>query len=386
METRSDAAPDRLSDFLVGVAVTLVVVIPLPFLSVASSRSTGDTEWIAWLVLAVACLAIFFRRRFPLTVTLVTMGCTGIYYPLSSLDGMIIATLVVSLYTLAAVGRPIAAGILSAVAYSAIAISQVTRDFVNLAPESLILMSGWFIAVVAIGGLVNHYRNYREQSQAALASEAKRQVAEERIRIARDLHDSVGHHVSLIRVQASAALRKARKDSAFSAAEPLEIISDTSAQALQELRSTVKIMRAVDAEAPLQPIPDMGQLESLVDSVRETGLQVSLATDIERPIPRDVELAVYRIVQEALTNVTRHSGASSAWVSVALGPTSLVVLVEDNGRGGRVSTDGSGMAGMRERTEALGGSFVARSRDDEAPGETSGDSGFMVRAILPVED
>lgn len=386
MVTRPEATPDRQSDFLVGVAVTLIVVMPLPFLSVATSRSTGDTEWIAWLVLGIACLAVFFRRRLPLTVTLVTLGCTAIYYPLSYLDGMVIATLVVALYTLAAVGRPIAAGIISASAYSTIAISQYVRDFDNLAPESLVLMSGWFIAVVAIGGLVNHYRNYRDQSQAALASEAKRQVAEERIRIARDLHDSVGHHVSLIRVQASAALRKARKNPEFSATEPLEIISDTSAQALQELRSTVKVMRAVDADAPLQPIPDIDQLESLVDSVRESGLQVSLATDIERPLPREVGVAVYRIVQEALTNVTRHSGASSAWVSVALGPTSLVVLVEDNGRGGRVSTDGSGMAGMRERAEALGGSIVARSREDQDSNATSGDSGFMVRAILPVED
>lgn len=374
---------DRLSDFLVGVAVTLLVVLPLPFLAVSTSRSSGSTEWIAWIVLVVACLAVFFRRRFPLTVTLITMACCGMYYPLSNLDGLVIVTLVVSLYTLAAVGRPIAAGVLSASSYGAIVISQMLRDFVNLAPTSLILMSGWFIAVVALGGLVNHYRNYREQSQVTLESEAKRQVAEERIRIARDLHDSVGHHVSLIRVQATAALRKARKEASYSAQEPLEIISDTSQEALQELRSTVKVMRSVDSDVPLQPVPDIDQLESLVETVRESGLPVSLATEVERPIAREVGVAAYRIVQEALTNVSRHSGAQAAWVSVALGPKSLVVLVEDNGRGGRVSADGSGMAGMRERAEALGGSFVARSRDE---GSSSDDSGFMVRAILPVED
>ncbi|QSB04102.1 sensor histidine kinase [Natronoglycomyces albus] len=379
---------ERLFDFLVGVAVAFFVVVPLPLFALSARRQAGDLEWLAWIVLAIACLAIFFRRRYPLTVSIVTVVCTLLYYPLSDLDGFVLLTVVVALYTLASVGRVAASAFLSTAVFAVIVISQVMRDFVNVSIMSLLLMAGWFIAVVALGGLVGNYRSFRAQSQAAMESEAKRMVSEERLRIARDLHDSVGHHVSLIRVQAMAALRKARKDPGYSAADTLEVIGETSQQALKELRSTVRVMRSVDSESPLQPLPGLDGLEELVGSVRDSGLAVTLAHEVDRQLPRAVEVAVYRIVQESLTNVTRHARASAAWVSIALGPSSVVVLVEDDGIGGSCSP-GSGLAGMRERAEALGGSFVAKpiGQGAQSVGDVSGrsDRGFMVRAIIPVE-
>ncbi|MDN5861547.1 MAG: sensor histidine kinase, partial [Pseudonocardia sp.] len=205
----------------------------------------------------------------------------------------------------------------------------------------------------------------------------RRSAAEERLRIAREVHDVLGHHVSLINVQAGAALHGLAKRPE-QAETALVAIKDSSGEALRELRRTLGVLRQVDEEAPTSPSPGLARIDELVDRAREAGLAVTL--DIEgtpRPVDAEVGLAAFRIVQESLTNVTRHAHATDAVVLVRYGEETVDVQVDDNGRGspsGAVE-DGSGLLGMAQRADALGGEFAAAPRAG---------GGFRVSARLPL--
>jgi signal transduction histidine kinase len=225
-------------------------------------------------------------------------------------------------------------------------------------------------------------RARREQAAEAARTrgeEARRRASEERLRIARELHDVVAHNISLINVQASTALHliDERPEQARTA---LAAIKQASKEALGELRSVVDILRQSDEEPPRAPAPSLARLDDLVSRVSAAGLEVLTKVEGDRrPLPAPVELAAFRIVQEALTNVHRHAGAASATVHVTYGERDLTVRVDDDGRG--ASPDGgagggAGIAGMRERVAALGGELEAGPR---------GEGGFRVLARLPLD-
>jgi signal transduction histidine kinase len=338
----------------------------------------GLNESLAWTVLFVSVAALLFRSSFPLAVTLVTLASTIVYYPSSSIDGPMLMGFVIALYTLAALGRLVAAGVIAGCTFLIVVVSEVLAGFAHMTASETLMLSGWIIAVPAIGAVVAHHRRYRAGTAVALAETQRRSVAEERLRIARELHDAVGHHLSLINVQTAAALRKLKRDPSFKTGETLQVVADTSRLSLRELRAMVGVLREPGEDSPTGPGPSLDQLSSLVEAARASGLEVDLRVDGRAELPAAVDAAAFRVVQESLTNVLRHAQAKHVQVKVVTGTSTLAVAVIDDGAGDAKGAKGAGngLMGMRERAEGLGGTFDAGPRDD---------GGFAVEATWPLE-
>jgi signal transduction histidine kinase len=236
--------------------------------------------------------------------------------------------------------------------------------------------------LVLAGGteLVLSRRRSAAEEARARAAEAQRRATEERLRIAREVHDVVAHNISLINVQAGVALHLI--DEQPEQARPaLAAIKEASKETLEELRSVVDALRSDGEAAPRAPMPGLDDIGRLATRTSEAGLPVRVdVSGTPRPVPAGVDLAAYRIVQEALTNATRHAGATQVIVRLVHGDHDLTVEVADDGRGAASphvhnGGAGSGITGMRERVTALGGTFEAGPR----PGR-----GFAVRARLPL--
>jgi signal transduction histidine kinase len=214
--------------------------------------------------------------------------------------------------------------------------------------------------------------------RCAAAQEALRRASEERLRIARELHDALGHQLSLINVRAGVALHLDQELPAQARAS-LAAIKQASMDALGELRSVLDILRQQNQQAPRSTMSTLVRLDALLAQAHAAGLQVrSHIQGQVREVPGDVDMAAFRIVQEALTNVTRHAGPATATVRVAYGDQDLTVEVDDDGHGPGVrnrADGGMGLLGMWERVAALGGELQAGPR----PG-----GGFRVRARLPL--
>ena len=215
-----------------------------------------------------------------------------------------------------------------------------------------------------------------EEAERTRDEAAQRKAMEERLRIARELHDSLTHSISVIQVQAGVAVHLARKRGE-EVPPALLAIQEAGADAVRELRATLGVLRsAEDGDGS-----GLGQLDSLVARARAAGLPVTMTvTGARRPLPPGVDQAAYRIVQEALTNVSRHAGQARATVHLHYAPETLSIQVDDDGDGAgtpastRASGPGLGLAGMRERVSALGGRLQAGPQDG---------GGFQVRAELP---
>jgi signal transduction histidine kinase len=231
-----------------------------------------------------------------------------------------------------------------------------------------LLPSTAFVAVPFAVGVT------RASAARSRADRARKLADDERLRVAQEVHDVVGHGLAAIHMQAEIALHLlARKPEQAETA--LTAISRTSKSALDELKVTLAVLRHGEDRAPA---PGVAQLPDLRDRLAHAGLPVRLSVSGEAagtPVPVVVDLAAYRVVQESLTNVLRHAGTATAEVVVDRRPDALVVTVTDTGRGGTVTWGGTGLAGMRELVTALGGTFAAGPR-------TGG--GFEVRASLPL--
>ncbi len=242
----------------------------------------------------------------------------------------------------------------------------------------------WIAAAGAIGQAIRAKRAHQamleeraRRAEEGREHEARRRISEERLRIAQELHDAVGHHVALISVQAGAMgylldtdLDKAR--------ESLAHIQRASESALEELRLTVGLLRQPGDSEPTEPAGGLGRLDELIDSFTATGLQVTCdVTGQVRPLPEAVDLTAYRVIQESLTNTAKHAAGASAVVRLVFGSGVLALAVEDDGpfaAGTAEGVEGHGIIGMRERAAAVGGWLTA--------GPRSGD-GFRVLAELP---
>ena len=354
--------------------------------ALVSTRTGAPTRMPVhgWTLMAVACAALYFRRGRPVTVAVVTFAACAAYYPLTEPDGPLVLTFVIALYTAAAEGHLVSAAVLAGISIAASLLADRHDDVNHLADVASFLFAGWFVAVIAIGGVVRNRRAYlREAEERARVAErgreaeARRRAVEERLRIARELHDVLGHNISLINVQAAAALHGLRREPEQAEAA-LTAIKQASKDTLREMRATLGILRQVDEAAPVAPAPGLARLDELTHGIAAAGL--TARTEIEgepRPLPAEADLAAYRIVQEALTNVARHSTASTAVIRVRYAEGHVVVTVEDDGdpRPGAAAEDGSGIQGMRDRAESLGGALEA------APNPSGG---FTVRASLPL--
>jgi signal transduction histidine kinase len=329
-------------------------------------------------------LPLAVRRRYPLPVTVAVTASFLLNWAagvdMYSYWASIVAGLVTA-YTAAAHLRPRLATAALACLYAAIAVSA-------LHGPSGLLWGGILVGGAALAGFALRDRRRHVSQLAELAHQlelardenARAAVAGERARIARELHDVVAHSVSVMVVQAGAAEEVLGADPG-KAREPLRSVQDTGRQALVELRRLLGVLRTDRSEAALAPQPGLDQVGALAAQVREAGLAVELRVEGARNgIPAGVDLAAYRIVQEALTNVLKHATASHAAVHVGYRPDAIELQVLDDGHGpigaGHDGAGtGQGLIGMRERASLYGGVVEARPRAE---------GGFAVRARLPV--
>ncbi|MFI0353912.1 sensor histidine kinase [Actinomadura sp. 9N407] len=240
---------------------------------------------------------------------------------------------------------------------------------------------GWALVALISGELIRMRAQRAAASARTRAEEERRQASEERLRMARELHDVLAHNISMINVQAGVALHLI-DDDPQQARTALAAIKEASKEALTEMRSVIGVLRSQGETAPRSPTAGLDRLEELLGRARSAGLRVEAEiTGDRRPLPAGTDLAAFRIVQESLTNVTRYAGPGpvTARVRIAYREREVAVQVDDDGQGVSLLDDhpgGSGINGMRERAAALGGDFQAGPR----PG-----GGFRVSATLPVD-
>jgi signal transduction histidine kinase len=337
-----------------------------------------DTPTAALVLVAVACLALGWRRRWPVAVLGVSVAAATIYTLLGYENGAVLVAPMAALYALASVS-----GVRRAAAYGlgALAVLGLASMAVNpLGPfGGGVVILPFMTAVVVIAGIaVANRRAYVDSLRARVEQDARRRIDEERLRIARELHDVVAHTMATINVQAGVAVHvlPTRPEAA---ADALQAIKAASKEGLRELRAILNVLRQADDADPTQPAPGTAQLETLVDGARRAGLETTLSvTGTPTPLPAAVDLAAYRIVQESLTNAIRHAGPAQASVWLSYGDDELRIDVADTGRGmpaGVSEGAGHGLVGMRERAAAVGGSVET----GPSPG-----GGFRVAARLPL--
>jgi signal transduction histidine kinase len=337
------------------------------------------------LLLATGPLALLARRRAPRTVLAIALVATAAYGLLDEPQGPIFFALIVALVTTVMAGRRAFAWGVLTVGYGLIMWlpSFVTDEKAPGLPAAMAIVA-WLL-VLGTGAEIARVRRERAIERAQVAEqEARRRAGEQRLRIARDLHDVLAHHISLINVQAGVALHLL--DERPEQVRPaLTAIKQASKETLAELRSVLDILRDTDDDAaPLTPAPGLEQLDELLAGARASGLTVECRVEGERgALPARVDLAAFRIVQEALTNVRRHAGPARATVSLRYGADELAIQIDDdgarmNGRHEDIGAGGgNGIPGMRERANALGGTL------ETGPRAAAG--GFRVLARLPLE-
>ncbi|MFD5428077.1 sensor histidine kinase [Streptomyces sp. NPDC127084] len=342
----------------------------------------------ALVLMLLAAVVLVYRRRRPMTVLAATGALSAVEFIVGDPPAPVVMTAVVALYTVAArTDRPTTwrVGLLSMTVLTATAMLFSSAPWYS---QENIGVFAWTGMAAAAGdalrsrrAFVDAMRERAERAERTREEEARRRVAEERLRIARDLHDVVAHHIALVNVQAGVAahVMDRRPDQAK---EALGHVREASRSALNELRATVGLLRqSGDPEAPTEPAPGLAALDQLLESFRHAGQMVELArADHGTTLPAAVDLAAYRIIQEALTNVQKHAGAAArAEVSVVSVGRTVEVTVLDSGTGahsGAADGGGHGLIGMRERATALGGTLTAGPRFN---------GGFRVQAILPVK-
>jgi signal transduction histidine kinase len=393
--------PGRPSWHVTDAALTLVVTLFVCVWTLVAMRYESEPAHltlVGWALILIGCGALWFRRRWPVGVAVVTLLASAAYYPLSVFDGPLMVTFALALYTTSAQGRLAAAVALAAVTLLAVGFgeSRQSGGMRQLDDVSVVMLAGWLISLIAVGRAEHTRGAYlREVEQRALAAEreqrarALQSATEERLRIARELHDVLGHSISLINVQSSAVLHKLGKGpepavALAAAEEALTAVKAASKDALRELRATLGVLRQADEVAPTSPAPGLDRLDELTGRARSTGLSVSTRVEgVRRGLPPQLDLAAYRIVQESLTNVTRHARACTVLITLTYDDEHLCVRIEDDGGGAPDTPDtqdtrdiGNGIRGMTERARAFGGELTAHHTA----------AGFRVEARLPLEE
>jgi signal transduction histidine kinase len=380
---------------VVDLAVVLVFGVFAVFATLESAqRDSGERrlDWLAWALVAVATAALAARRQRPAVVLLVTSAATavsvGLGYPL----GLIWATPLLALYTAAATSRRALALVAGAALAAALVVwALLARDPGTPAEVGVSVL---IVALaLATGEVTRGRRDYLAEverraveAERTLQETARRHANEERLRLARDLHDITAHTIAVIAIQAGVAEEALEGCQACPqpAREAVRAIRAASRQAIAELKATVTTLR--EGAAPRGPLPGLGQLQELVGMAQSAGLRVQLTVSgAARPLPPAIDLTAYRIVQESLTNILRHAQATSATVRLRYESDVVEVEVDDDGRGSErppsgvpdTSSAGHGLAVMAERVAAVGGQLVAGPKEAR---------GFRVHTRLPLRE
>jgi signal transduction histidine kinase len=380
---RAPDHPESLSDGLLALALTVFAQLNLRF-SIDQSVHYGPGSAAA-AATAVATAAIALRRRAPLLtvctvaaaaagpelVTLLTITLWGCFVPL-----------LIALYSVARHARArvaLAGAAVTALAMAIVMLRVPVIGTVANIPFTLVPFTGAFAA-----GRVLRKRHDRHTEVSARARElqsgrdetVRAAIAAERSRIARELHDIVAHCVSVMVVQAGAAEDLLDRSPEL-ARPPLRAVQETGRQAVAELGRMLGLLRGQQAELALKPQPGTAQLSELAEHMSETGLPVVLQVEgTPRPLPPGIELTLYRVAQEALTNALKHAGPATARVVLRYGEHVVGLDVLDSGRSPGAPGTGHGLIGMRERVMLYGGSLAA----GQCP-----EGGFAVRAALPAD-
>ncbi|MEU1299921.1 sensor histidine kinase [Streptomyces shenzhenensis] len=370
----------------VGVlGVALLFVLSVTAASIDPHQDEVDLRWPAVVLAAVGSSALLRRHRNPLGVLALTVGC-GVFFEVLGFreSPLVMGPVLVSVYAVA-VHTDRRTGWIAAVVSAAVLVGTATvwasQEWLD--PDKVAMLA-WTALPTAIGDAVRSRRAYvaaveerAEHAERTREQEARQRVAAERVRIARELHDIVAHHIALINAQAGVAVHlvERRPEQIVTA---LEDIRDTSRSALDELRATVRLLRQSDDTVPRDPMPGLAQVPDLLASFERAGLVVKHTQEgTAEPLEPAVDLAAYRIVQESLTNVHKHAGADCARLFLHYHPEWLTITVENDG-GARSHQPrpgaGHGLIGMHERAAAIGGRLHAGPHAD---------GGFTVRAELP---
>ncbi|WP_283138394.1 sensor histidine kinase [Rhizohabitans arisaemae] len=358
----------------------LVLVLVVGVLQVGGAFVDQHNPWrlydvrpidgLALCLLVAGPLLLLARRRHPTDVdalTLIAAVCySGLGYPGSS----IFLSPAVAVFAAIRYGRRLATWIVTLCGYALlVGLSYLPFGDEPIGLRRALGLLAWFLVVLTIAEVARMRRERRAGELRAAAEEARRLAGEERLRIARELHDVLAHNISLINVQASTALHlmDERPEQARTA---LTVIKQSSRDVLTEMRTVLGVLRE---GAPRAPTSGLDRLDELLAATGAT----KTVTGTVRPVPAGIDLAAYRIIQEALTNARRHAGTADVAVSLGYSDQELRVEVE-NGPGDtapRTPGTGNGIPGMRERATALGGTLGA---------EPTSQGGFLVVARLPL--
>lgn len=365
-----------LRDSTLAVALLLAKLLIL-----ATGVQVGD-GLLSYLLAPLWTLPLAWRRRYPTSVALIVVGTAaveagvgGYHDSIVALTALLLVHYALGAYTTTA--RRLVAGLVPVLAIDL---------WTALGPEALSLQGlvgvGALVAAAVLGGLWVRQLRLRAQTSERLAVQLQRErderartaVAEERARIARELHDEVAHAMSVIAVQADAAQGALAHDPAL-VEPPLVAIRDTARDALTDMRRVLGALHS-EGDAQLTPEPGLARLPGLLEQARISGLDVDLRVEGEpRPLPPALDLAAYRVLQEGLTNIRKHSGSGRAEVMLSYSAGTVGLEVVDHGDGsGTGGGSGHGLAGIRERVALLGGEFAAHPSP----------RGFALRVTLPL--
>ncbi|WP_031184840.1 sensor histidine kinase [Streptomyces sp. NRRL F-5635] len=365
------AVPAAVTDWVTAVGVAALLLGT----GLSGPHPAGGHQLVGSALLAAGGLALAARRRAPLAVLAVT-GLCAVGYLGAGFEALSVPYLI-AVYGAVRAGRRTAAlaasaGLLAVLHLTALLLREGSaREVVAQARSTLEL--AWLIAAFAAGEAVRQAERRADEAERTREETARRRADEERLRIARELHDSLTHQISVIKVQSEVAVHVARRRGE-QVPEALLAIQEAGREASRELRATLEALRDDGTTPPhgLEHIPDLMQ--------RFQGLGLAATLTVEgRPhaVPAAVGRTAYRIVQESLTNVARHAAATTASVRIDYRPDALAIRVDDDGKATLhpVPTSGLGLLGMRERVTALGGRLHTEPRST---------GGFTVQAELPM--
>ncbi|SPL89937.1 Putative two-component system sensor kinase [[Actinomadura] parvosata subsp. kistnae] len=357
-------------------AIAACVAAALLVTGLSGRPSTTGLDLLGQALLAGGGLALAARRRAPVVVLAVT-GLCAVGYQAAGFDVPAVAYLF-AVYAAVRAGHRVATVAASVVVLAALPLAAMAAGLHDtgeaFAQARGALELAWLVAAGAAGEALRQAERRAEEAERTREETARRRADEERLRIARELHDSLTHQISIIKVQAEVAVHVARRRGE-QVPDALLAIQEAGREATRELRATLEALREDDTSPPR----GLDHVAELVERARTTGLDATLTIEGQRrPVPAAVSRTVYRIVQESLTNVARHAAATTVSVRIDCRPDALAIRVDDDGKAtpAAAPVPGVGLTGMRERVTALGGRLRAEPRPE---------GGFTVQAELPVE-
>ncbi|MEU4778779.1 histidine kinase [Micromonospora sp. NPDC023633] len=354
----------------VGVAATLLVA------GLSGDGSAAGVDLLGYALLVAGGLALAAARRAPVPVLAVT-GLCAVGHQAVGVDVPAVAFLF-AVYAAVRAGHRVVTVVVAVLMLAALPLAALALPPEMSVGEALARARGalelaWLVAAGAAGEALRQAERRADEAERTREETALRRADEERLHIARELHDTLTHQISVIKVQAEVAVHLARKRGE-QVPEALLVIQEAGREATRELRATLEALRD-DGRTPPH---GLAHLPALLERARRTGLDATLTIEGRRhEVPAAVDRTAYRIVQESLTNITRHAAAATASVRIDYRPDALAIRVDDDGRAtpGTAPVPGVGLLGMRERVTALGGRLRAEPRDE---------GGFTVHAELPV--